>query len=111
MIRRFIQCKNTKERLAMIESTQIQDWTEGELDTVMEISGIKMSAGASKEDKWQMILLALSNKEVTAERAIAGEAKVFADAEEEVELSEELGNVSDLTAYIEVCKKEDKAEK
>ena len=41
MIRKFIQCKNTKERLSMMEATQIQDWTEGELDTVMEISGIK----------------------------------------------------------------------
>lgn len=104
MIRRFIQCKNTRERLELIASTQMQDWTEGELDTVMEISGLKLSAGASKEDKWQMILLALSNKEVTAERALVKEVKVFQDVEEELETEEELSKVSDLTAYLKVCK-------
>ena len=103
MIRRFIQCKNTRERLELMASTQMQDWTEGELDTVMEIAGLKMSAGASKEDKWQMILLALSNKDVIAERALVGEAKVFQDVEEAMVADEELEKVSDLAAYIKVC--------
>lgn len=107
MIRRFIQCKNTKERYEMIASTQMQDWTEGQLDTVMEIVGVKMSEGASMEDKWNMILLALSNKDVTTEREFVKAEKVFQDAGEEVELSEELEKVSDLAAYVKVCKNEE----
>ena len=51
-----------------------------------------------------MILLALSNKEVTAERALVKEVKVFQDVEEELETEEELSKVSDLTAYLKVCK-------
>ena len=110
MIRKFIQCKNTKERLAMIESTKMEDWTEGELDTVMEISGLKLSSGASKEDKWQMLLLALSKKDVTTEREIASETKVFRDVNEEAdEDAEEAEKVSDLKAYIDACKKDEKA--
>lgn len=106
MIRKFIQCKNTKERLEVMASSKMQDWTEPELDTVMKIFGLKMSSGASMEDKWNMILLALSNREVTQEREIGMEEKLFQDTDGVVLSDEELGNVGDLTAYIKSCQEE-----
>lgn len=102
MIRKFIQCKNTKERMEMLSSTGIGDWTEGELNTVMDIFGMEIPEGATKEDKWELILLSLRSKEA-ADIAELGH-KVFADAKEEREFSEEdLERLSDLAAYVKVC--------
>lgn len=102
MIRKFIQCKNTKERMEMLAGTGIADWTEGELNTVMEIFGMKIPEGATKEDKWELILMSLKTKEA-ADAAELGR-KVFADVQEEKEFEEEeLENLSDLAAYVKVC--------
>ena len=46
MIRRFIQCKNTKERLELMAASKEQEWAESELDTVMEILGMACKAFA-----------------------------------------------------------------
>lgn len=103
MIRKFIQCKNTKERLDLMVSSKEQEWAEGELDTVMEIFGLKVPEGASKTEKWALIMLALTNKEAADEAAL-GQEKLFRDVEEERLYSEEeLENLSDLTAYLKVC--------
>ncbi len=102
MIRKFIQCKNTKERLELMEGSGIQVWTEGELNTVMEIFGMKVPEGAAKEDKWELIIMSLASKEAAAVEALGH--KVFADAQEVKEFEEEeLQNLSDLGAYIKVC--------
>lgn len=102
MIRRFIQCKNTKERMEMLVNTGIADWTEGELNTIMEIFGMKVPEGASKEDKWELIILSLTSKEAAATEALGH--KVFADAKEVKKFAdEELAHLSDLGAYIKVC--------
>ena len=102
MIRRFIQCKNTKERMEMLASTGIADWAEGELNTVMEIFGMKVPEGASKEDKWELILLALTSKDAAETESLG--RKIFADAKEVKEFAEEeLEHLSDLGAYIKVC--------
>lgn len=102
MIRRFIQCKNTKERLDLMVSSKEQEWAEGELDTVMEIFGMKVPAGASKNEKWALIMLSLTNKEAADEAAL--DQKVFRDVEEVKKLSEEeLERLSDLSAYLKVC--------
>ena len=102
MIRKFIQCKNTKERMDVLAGTGIADWTEGELNTIMEIFGMKVPEGASKEDKWELILLSLKTKEAANEAELG--RKVFADAQEEKEFAEEeLEDMSDLKAYVKVC--------
>lgn len=101
MIRKFIQCKNTKERMEMLSATGMADWTEGELTTVMEIFGMKTPEGASKEDMWELILLSLQSKEA-ADVAELGH-KVFTDTKEEAEYTEELERLSDLAAYVKVC--------
>lgn len=102
MIRKFIQCKNTKERMEMLAGTGIADWTDGELNTVMEIFGMKIPEGATKEDKWELIMLSLKTKEA-ADMAELGR-KIFTDAKEAKEFAEkELDNLSDLAAYVKVC--------
>ena len=102
MIRRFIQCKNTKERLDLMVSSKEQEWAEGELDTVMEIFGLKVPAGASKNEKWALIMLSLTNKEAADEAALG--QKVFQDVEETKNYNEEeLEHLSDLSAYLKVC--------
>ena len=103
MIRKFIQCKNTRERLNLMVSSKEQEWAEGELDTVMEIFGLKVPEGASKKEKWDFILLSLTNKEAADEAAL--DEKVFKDTNEEKTFyTEEMNNMSDLTAYLKVCK-------
>lgn len=102
MIRRFIQCKNTKERMEMLVSTGISDWTDGELNTVMEIFGMKAQADATKEDKWELIMMSLQSKEAATIAELG--RKVFKDVKEENEFSEDdLKNMSDLSAYVKVC--------
>ena len=102
MIRKFIQCKNTKERMELLASTAIADWTENNLNTVMEIFGMQVAEGASKEEKWAMIMLFLTNKEAADIEALS--QKVFQDVEEVKMFSEEdLEQLSDLNAYLKVC--------
>ena len=102
MIRQFIQCKNTKERMELIASTTMSDWTENHLGTIMEIFGMKIPEGATKEDKWELIMMSLKTKEA-ADIAALGR-KVFADANEAKEFEEDdLKNMSDLKAYVKVC--------
>ncbi len=103
MIRKFIQCKNTKERMELLAATSIADWTESNLNTIMEIFGMKVPEGATKEDKWELIMMSLKTKEA-ADIAALGR-KVFADAKDEVKeyAEEELEHLSDLTAYVKVC--------
>lgn len=102
MIRRFIQCKNTKERLNLMAASNEMEWAEGELDTVMEIFGLKVPEGASKTEKWALILLSLTNKEAADEAALS--QKVFQDVEEvKTYDAEKLENLSDLNAYLKVC--------
>lgn len=102
MIRKFIQCKNTKERLEMLTATEKNEWTESELNTVMEIFGMKIPEGATKDDKWELILLSLQTKDAADAEALGH--KVFADTKEVKEFTDrELAHLSDLNAYIKVC--------
>ena len=102
MIRRFTMCKNTKERMELLKDTGLAGWTEGELNTIMEIFGMKIPEGATKEDKWELIMMSLASKEAAAKEALGH--KVFADVEEVMEFAEEeLAHLSDLGAYIKVC--------
>ena len=66
MIRRFIQCKNTKERLAMLESTQIQDWTEGEVGLLSSHNAIANSERNS-EKRLIPVLQGKANSDSTLE--------------------------------------------
>ena len=103
MIRKFIQCKNTKERMELLASTSIADWTENNLNTVMEIFGMKVPEGATKEDKWELIMMSLKTKEAASIAELG--RKVFADAKDEIKdfAEEELEGLSDLAAYVKVC--------
>lgn len=86
----------------MLVNTGMADWAEGELNTVMEIFGMKIPEGASKEDKWELIMMSLESKEAADVEALGH--KVFADAQEVKEFAEEeLKHLSDLGAYIKVC--------
>ena len=95
--------RNTKERMELLASTSIADWTESHLNTVMEIFGMKAPEGATKEDKWELIMMFLKTKEA-ADIAELGH-RVFTDAKDEVKefAEEELERLSDLTAYVKVC--------
>ena len=95
MIRRFIQCKNTQERMALFTATNMNDWTENNLNTVMEIFGMEIPEGATKEDKWELIILSLRTKEA-AEIAALGQ-KLFHENEEEVMAYEN---------YVKACRRE-----
>ena len=102
MIRRFVQCKNTKERLELMVSSREQEWAEGELDTVMEIFGMKIQEGASKAEKWEMIMVSLTNKAAADMEALG--QKLFQDVQERNSYSEEeMEHLSDLSAYLKVC--------
>lgn len=102
MIRKFLQCKNTKERMEMLAGTGIADWTENNLNTIMEIFGMNVPEGATKEDKWELILMSLKTKEA-ADLVDLGR-KVFEDANEKKKFTEkDLKNLSDLKAYVKVC--------
>ena len=102
MIRKFIQCKNTKERMELLATTSISDWTENNLSTIMEIFGMKVPEGATKEDKWELIKMSLKTKEASDIASLG--RKLFADANEEKKFDEEdLEDMSDLKAYIKVC--------
>ena len=108
MIRRFIQCKNTKERLDLMASSKEQEWTEGELDTVIEIFGLKIPEDASKKEKWAWILLSLTNKE--AADAASLKEKIFSDAKnEKIYYTEDMKTLSDLKAYLKVCELDENA--
>jgi len=103
MIRKFIQCKNTKERMELLAATSIADWTDNNLNTIMEIFGMEVPEGATKEDKWDLIMMSLKTKEA-ADIATLGR-KVFEDVKDEVKeyAEEELEHLSDLAAYVKVC--------
>ena len=77
MIRKFVQCKNTKERMALFTETNVNDWAESNLNTVMEILGMDIPEGATKEDKWELIIMSLKTKEA-ADIAALGH-KLFHD--------------------------------
>jgi hypothetical protein len=89
--------------MELLAATNIADWTDSNLNTVMEILGMKVPEGATKEDKWNLIMMSLKTKEA-ADIAELGR-KVFADAKDEVKefAEEELEHLSDLAAYVKVC--------
>lgn len=103
MIRKFIQCKNTKERMELFLTTNLNDWTENNLNTVMEIFGMNIPEGATKEDKWELISLFLKTKEAADMNELG--YKLFHDSKEDVveHVKEEQNLVSDLNAYAKVC--------
>ena len=105
MIRKFIQCKTTKERMELFATTEFSDWTENNLNTVMEIFGMNIPEGATKEDKWELISLFLQTKEA-ADIAELG-YKLFHDSKEDVAeyAKEEKNLVSDINVYSKVCDK------
>jgi hypothetical protein len=103
MIRRFVQCKNTKERLNLMAASNEKEWAEGELDTIIEIFGLHVPEGVSKTEKWALIMLSLTNKEAADEAALG--QKLFHDVEEvKLYTQEELKYMSDLVAYVKVCR-------
>ncbi len=60
MLREFIKCKSAEERLDFIVASNENSWTDSELNSVMEIIGVKGSYGeASKKDKLSVIATTL----------------------------------------------------
>lgn len=60
MLREFIKCKSVEERLDFIISSNEESWTDSELNSVMEIIGVKgRYDGASKKDKLSVIATTL----------------------------------------------------
>ena len=60
MLREFIKCKSAEERLDFIVTSNEESWTESELNSVMEIIGVKGNYNeASKKDKLSVIATTL----------------------------------------------------
>lgn len=57
MLRGFIKCVTSKERIAYIMDNRFGDWSDSELESVMEIVGVEGDySKASKEDKIKAIV-------------------------------------------------------
>ena len=107
MVRSFTQCKSVKERLEFMLSTNKEAWKENELNTIIEIIGLKVSAETSAEGKWAIIVNDLLLKVRAMEQEINANDKVFRDAEEKLAELNSLEAKSDLSAYLASCKKMD----
>ena len=58
MLRGFIRCINRKERIAYMMDNRFSNWSDSELESVMQIVGVNFS-NATKEDKIKAIVEAL----------------------------------------------------
>lgn len=110
MVRRFTQCKSVNERLEFMLSTKKEDWKDSELNTIIEIIGLKVSKEASGEGKWAIILNDLLLKKLAIDKEINENDKIFSDAKERLAEIEGFEELSDLSAYVESCKKMDPEE-
>ena len=60
MLRGFIRCINRKERIAYMMDNRFGNWTDSELESVMQIVGVNGDfSNAAKEDKIKAIVEAL----------------------------------------------------
>lgn len=107
MVRSFIQCRSVKERLEFMLSTNKEDWKENELNTIIEIIGLKVSKETSVEGKWAIVVNDLLLKVRAMEQEINENNKVFRDAEDKLAELNSLEAKSDLAAYLASCKKLD----
>lgn len=51
MIREFLECRNTTERVKFLADSTISDWSENDLDTVLNTMGIPSVGLADKAAK------------------------------------------------------------
>ena len=57
MLRGFVKCVTSKERIAYIMDNRFGNWSDSELESVMEIVGVEGDySNASKEDKIKVIV-------------------------------------------------------
>lgn len=60
MLREFINCRTTEERINYITNSKAEDWTEAEINSVMEIVGVKGDySNAGIRDKLSVIVTTL----------------------------------------------------
>ena len=60
MLRGFIRCFNRKERIAYMMDNRFGNWSDSELESVMQIVGVNGDfSNATKEDKIKAIVEAL----------------------------------------------------
>ena len=60
MLRGFIRCINRKERIAYMMDNRFSNWSDSELESVMQIVGVNGDfSNAAKEDKIKAIVEAL----------------------------------------------------
>ena len=107
MVRSFTQCKSVRERLEFMLSNGKESWKDNELNTLIEIIGLKVSAETSVEGKWAIIVNDLLLKVRALEQEISANDKIFSDAAEALAEIEYFDGKSDLSAYVESCKKMD----
>ena len=63
MLRDFIKCTTIKERIKYVSGTYFEQWSDAELDAVMDIMGIKNECNSTvKRDKYNTILNTLNSK-------------------------------------------------
>ena len=102
MIRKFIQCKDTETRLQLLAQTKESDWSDSELETIMNILGLREEEGLTKDEKWSKILCRLIDTVFHEKKELEG--SVFKDTPEERNpLEEDLEELGDLHAYLKVC--------
>ena len=107
MVRSFTQCKSVKERLEFMLSTNKDAWKENELNTIIEIIGLKVADETSVEGKWAIIVNDLLLKVRAMEQEISEDGPIFRDAEEKLAEINGFEDMSDFSAYVESCKKLD----
>lgn len=107
MVRSFTQCKSVKERLEFMLSTNKDEWKDNELNTIIEIIGLKVSKETSLEGKWAIIVNDLLLKVRAIEKEINENDKIFSDAKERLAEMDDVDLLSDLRAYVDSCKKMD----
>ena len=63
MLRRFLQCSNMEQRLEVMKSSSVKDWSGRELDAVLRMLGMtEVSENTDAATKYQAIIGVLSGK-------------------------------------------------
>ena len=62
MLKKFIACRNPRERFRFFDGTRVSDWAAGELEAVASIIGLEPNAGEDVAQSYMAICCALSQK-------------------------------------------------
>lgn len=100
MLRKFVQCANVNERLAMVSGENVEAWSSEELDAAMKIVGATADANTN-EAKLQAIMKALEkNASEALSDAFVSRARELTDS---IPAAEEISDVDYSEVLRELC--------